>query len=320
MALEAALRRWMDAGLIDDALADRIRRHEAAGAEPARRLPPAAEAIADLGIVLGIASAAVAWGSLAERHDDGVRLLLSAVVTTALLAGGALLRRSREPGVQRIASALWLFGSLGTGIVVVDVYALGGDMDDLPSVVTLGAGVPMLVTGWATHTIARRTPTLVGAFAGTVTTGVGLVTWWLADAGDAEPVAIAVVLVSIGAAWVAAVLTGRLRPRGDAAILLGALSLLIAPLFVAEVATGASLLIGVGISAVLMGIGVRVPGWALMIVGAIGSFGYLTGTLVHFFQDSLGVPLVLLIAGAILVALALLLVRLRRPSEEDRGA
>jgi uncharacterized membrane-anchored protein len=62
-----------------------------------------------------------------------------------------------------------------------------------------------------------------------------------------------------------------------------------------------------------MGVGISLPGWSVMIVSAVGLFGYLTATLVHFFEDSLGVPIALLVAAALMVAVAAIVVRVRRP-------
>lgn len=308
--LDGRLRRWVAASLITDDQALAIRRHEG-GRAPVPRLPVPAEAVADVGIVLGIAAAAVLWVRLANDDRDGARILLSAGVTLALLVGGALMRRADEAGFRRIASVLWLVASLAIGIVVVDVYEASAGAD-LPSVTMLGAGVPMLLVGWTTHVLDRRAPTMLGAFAGTVTTSVGVVVW-LTDGAtdDARVAAVAAVLAVVGVAWLAVALAGPLRPR-DRVGVLGTGALLVAPLFLFDQAAGTALLLGVALSAGVMAIGVRLEGAATLIAGAIGLFGYLTGTLVHFFEDSLGVPLVLLIAAVLMIGLAAAVVRLRR--------
>jgi hypothetical protein len=308
--LEARLRRWVASGLISEEQARAIRRHEGhEGPEP--HLPVSAEAVADVGIVLGLAAAAVLWGRLAGDGRDGARLALSAAVTVGLFVGGALMRRADEAGFRRIASVLWLAATLAIGVVVADVYAVSAG-PQLPAVTTLGAGVPMLVAGWITHARDRRAPTLLGAFAGSVTAAVGLVVWLTEDAADDTRLALlAVALGAVGVVWLAAGLAGRISPT-DRVGMLGGGALLVAPLFLVDQATGTALLLGIGLSAALMGIGVRVTGAATLIAGAIGLFGYLTGTLVHFFEDSLGVPLVLLIAGVLMIAIAAAVVRLRR--------
>jgi hypothetical protein len=308
--LEARLRRWVTAELITQDQADAIRRHE--GMEgPVPHLPVPAEAVADIGIVLGLAAGGVLWSRFAGDGRDGARLALSAGVTVGLLVGGALLRRADEAGFQRIASVLWFAATLAIGVTVTDVYALSAGRQ-LPAVTTLGAGVPMLAMGWITHAVDRRAPTMLGAFAGSVTTAVGLVVWLAEDATeDARLTMLSLTLGAVGIAWLAAGLVGWITPR-DRAGVLGAGALLVAPLFLLDQATGAALLLGVATSAALMAIGVRLAGTATLIAGAIGLFGYLTGTLVHFFQDSLGVPLVLLLAGVLMIAIAAATVRLRR--------
>jgi hypothetical protein len=315
--LASALGRWVDAGLIDEEHAAAIRGYEAEVAGPPRRLPPVAEAIADVGIVLGLAAAAVLWATLARDQAHGARLVLSVGITIALLVGGGVVRRSTEPRFGRIASTLWLLGSLSIGLVVLDAYiASTGEGREVPSVVGLAAGVPIAAAGWITHAFDRRVPTMVGAFVGTLTTGIGLLVWLLEDASAAATQnAIAAMLAAIGTAWLAAAIAGRLRPSREAG-LLGVAPILVAPIFLVDRRAGTALLLGVAASAMLMAIGIRLPGWSVMVVSAVGLFGYLTGTLVYFFEDSLGVPLVLLIAAVLMIALAVAVVRLRRPPED----
>jgi ABC-type transport system involved in multi-copper enzyme maturation permease subunit len=91
-------------------------------------------------------------------------------------------------------------------------------------------------------------------------------------------------------------------------------------MFLVDQIPGMALLIGVTLSAGVMGTGVQLAGSATLVAGAIGLFGYLTGTLIHFFEDSLGVPLVLLIAAVVMIALAAAVVRLRRPGAPPTGS
>jgi hypothetical protein len=50
----------------------------------------------------------------------------------------------------------------------------------------------------------------------------------------------------------------------------------------------------------------------LTVVGFVGGFGYLPWTVGHFFADSLGVPLAMLLCGIALLAVTLVV--LRRPT------
>ena len=59
-------------------------------------------------------------------------------------------------------------------------------------------------------------------------------------------------------------------------------------------------------TAFLVGLSVPTRQTALLALGTLGAFGYITWAVVHYFQDSLGVPLALVIVGAVFLVLAVL--------------
>jgi hypothetical protein len=56
-------------------------------------------------------------------------------------------------------------------------------------------------------------------------------------------------------------------------------------------------------------VGIATDRTPLTVVGLTGGFGYLPWTVGHFFADSLGVPLAILICGIALLAATLVVVR-----------
>lgn len=74
----------------------------------------------------------------------------------------------------------------------------------------------------------------------------------------------------------------------------------------------AALLLGLAAATALIAVGVGTDRTPLTVVGLIGAFVYLPWIVGHFFADSVGVPLAMLLCGVMLLAITLAL--LRRPA------
>ena len=108
----------------------------------------------------------------------------------------------------------------------------------------------------------------------------------------------------LGLAWAALGWRNRLRP-GWLAIGLGCLGAVIGPsigLGEYEWLLAPGLLTAAG----LMAVSVPARQTPLLALGTVGAFGYITWAVVHYFRDSLGVPVALVIVGAVFLALAVL--------------
>ncbi len=305
------LDRWVEHGLITADQADAIRRFERAEAPPVR-LPPVAEAAAYLGILLAVAAAYALWTQLAEDEGDPTRLWLSGGFVLVLLLVGWAVGRGEERATRRLGATLWLLAAIAAGFVTLDGYRVATDGGGLPDVTTLAVGVAGLIVGGGTYLLRREAATQVAAFLGLVVTLVGLPVW-LIDDPETHSWAIVVALLSAGAAWLGLDAQRRLPPSRVGAVL-GSIAVEIAPLFaLAEGGqTGPSLLVGTAVSAGLLLAGVRLPGSAVMVVAALGLFGYLTGAILHYFGETVGAPLALLAGGALMLGVALVVTRLRR--------
>jgi len=121
----------------------------------------------------------------------------------------------------------------------------------------------------------------------------------------------AVVALAIGLGWV---MLGerRLVPPWWVAIPVGMLTALIAPSAIQEDSFDAMFVVGIATAAGLMAFSVRgrfVPGLAL---ASFGLFAYVTGAVVHYFGDTLGVPAALAVTGGVILLIAAVSSRLAR--------
>jgi hypothetical protein len=64
-------------------------------------------------------------------------------------------------------------------------------------------------------------------------------------------------------------------------------------------------LLGLAAAVALLAVGVGTDRTPLTVVGLVGGFGYLPWTVGHFFADSLGVPLAMLLCGVALLSVTL---------------
>jgi energy-converting hydrogenase Eha subunit B len=91
-----------------------------------------------------------------------------------------------------------------------------------------------------------------------------------------------------------------------------ALAAIWTPIAVSEEGLGGSLIYGVVISGVVLAVSVWLRSVPSLAIGAVGIFVYLTWSSVHFLADTAGLPIALLLAGLVFVAIAVTAVRYRR--------
>lgn len=311
------LEAWVEQGLISAEQAVAIRDYEERTQEPGRpllshgRVPLVTEALGYLGI--GVAAAALVI-LLAEDWTTfplGTRLAATGIGTVVLLLAGWLLRSNDEPAFARFGSVLWALAVASaawfTGILMVD----GVEADEVDVAFTIGA-VATLV-GATLYAMRREVLQLIVLAAGSATLVIGLVQLPL-DKGEAAAVQVGIALWVLAIVWLALTYRGVLIPRA-LAYGLGAFAALMGPDAVATgngEPIGGGLLLGLVTAFALIAASVWLRENVLLVFGSIGAFGYLLGTLKHFFGDTMGMPLVLLTTGAILLVVAFLTMRLRR--------
>jgi hypothetical protein len=169
-----------------------------------------------------------------------------------------------------------------------------------------------LLTGIATSAYAgalwlfrRWALQLLACFGGVVTLVVGVIaTGW-----EHPPVWVfGFVVWGLGAVFL---LLGRLGLAKPAfvAYVIGSCALIVGPRVSEQDWT---LFLGLATGAALMAVSVAVRNTVLLGFGAAAVFGYVTWIAVRFFGHTLGAPLALLVAGIVLLGVAVLTARLRR--------
>ncbi|MGH3999571.1 MAG: hypothetical protein ACRDTJ_19175, partial [Pseudonocardiaceae bacterium] len=123
--------------------------------------------------------------------------------------------------------------------------------------------------------------------------------------------AIGLAIAAAGIAWVTAGWLTALPPSTMALVGGGIAVLIGAGITVGDWPDAAPLL-GLTAATTFVAVGVGTDRTPLTVVGLIGAFGYLPWTVGHFFADSVGVPLAMLLCGIALLAITLVL--LRRPA------
>ncbi len=272
-----------------------------------------------LGILLAAAAAFALWTQFKDDPTDPTRLWLSVGTALVLLAAGWPVGRSEDRAMQRIGATLWLLGTIAVGFATLDGYVVASGAGELPDVTTFAVGVAVLVVGGGAYLLRPKAATQVAAFLGVATTVIGLPTWLLADP-DTRSWVTAIALLLLGSSWLALDGLGRLSPARVGGVL-AAIAVIVAPMFpfaVAEGRSGSALLVGVAGSAALLVAGVRLAGWAGTALAGLGLFGYLTGAILHFFGETVGAPLALLIGAVVLLGVAFGFVRLGRSARGNR--
>ncbi|MGH2655529.1 MAG: DUF2157 domain-containing protein [Actinomycetota bacterium] len=301
---------WTKEGLITPEQAAAIREFEGAGGEGGpKRVPPIIQALLYMGTALALAGLATIYWRLYEDLPYAARVATPALVAVALAAGGWFTARRTDRDVRRFGGVLWLLSTGGIAGFMSELLMpdeLAGDW----SLFWVGAGAAV----WA-GVLARLSPqatTQIGLFIPTVAVVVGFpmaLTHGFANEPDVAWLAPA--LGGLGAGWIVAGRTGAVRPTAVADLLGGAF-ILWAPtfLFAADMGEGVPLLLGSVLAGGLLGASTWLRSPALLAVGAVGLYAYSFRALWVYFGDTIGMPVVLLIGGLLLVAIAFGSIRL----------
>jgi hypothetical protein len=312
----AGLDDWVARGFISREQADRILAFERSRTRAGRRLPLAAEALGYLGVALALAAAAAWYFPSLDDLSRGGRIGVPLVLTGVLVAAGLPTRTHRDPALRRLSGVLWMLAT-ATSIVGFEglwIDRAGGSTD--AGLLELGASVAAIA--WLLYALSRRTPTLFAALIGTLLVVAGAAQW-IERSGAAEfgPV-FGIPALVVGSAWILGGRRGLLRSP-DGAVAMGTAAALIAPLFMFDPDAGAALVVGSIVSAALLLATPWLHSELGLILAGLGLFGYLTGTIVHFFGETIGAPVALFTGGVLLMAIAVAVTRLRRFTEDDES-
>jgi hypothetical protein len=310
--LAAQLQRWTTDGLLTQEQATAILAAERARlpgpAPPARPARPASVMVELLGY-LGGTLAIVGAGLLAARFWPDVaswaRLSLVGLVAVALWAAGALLPEQAAPALWRLRGVLWLGSSAAVAFFAALFAAEVLDLDG--EAVALGAG---LMTAIHAGVLWWRRPRPLQQLACLAALAVAAGAAVAVAGGDEAAVGLSVWAVGVG--WVLAGWRGLLPPT-VVALVAGGIVVLQGAQATAQGWEGAGLVFGLASAAGLLVAGTGGRRLALAVVGILGVVMFLPATVVYFFAGTVGVPVLLLLAGVVLLAITLVLLGRRPP-------
>jgi hypothetical protein len=277
----------------------------AAGTPGERRISLLTEAVAYVGAILLLAGGVTGIGQRWEDMSRSARVGVLAGAAAFFLLVGALVRRVREPAIQRLVGVVWLLSVVGVAwavtVATLDVH------DNTSRFTVLVVGAAVTVYAAALWLVRRRALQNLALFAGLIVAACGTV---VALADSAPSLAFALVLWGLGLVW-AGLGWRRLVDPTWVTIASGVALALVAPSFgIAE--HGWVFAIGIATAAAAMAASVPLRNTPLLASGAVVMFGYVTALVVRYFGESLGVPAALAITGVLIIGLAVVTARLRR--------
>ncbi len=268
--------------------------------EPGGCRLPVTEALGYLGGLLALSGAVTLGIQYWREVPTAGRLGLFALVAAITWLVGARIADGSELALIRLRGALWFASSAAVAALASqfawDVAHAG------ESVVWLSAGAAAAVQAGLLWRLRDRPAQHLACLAGVLAAAGGA-----ADIAGG-PAAVGLAVAAAGAAWVAAGWLAVLPPP-VLALVGGGVAVLVGAAITADDWSDAAPLLGLAASAVLVAVGVATVRTPLTIVGLVGGFGYLPWTIGHFFADSLGVPLAMLLCGVALLAVTLVVLR-----------
>ncbi|WP_322797088.1 DUF2157 domain-containing protein [Tepidiforma sp.] len=312
--IEAHLSRWREAGLLDEATAERIRAFEAERASRRPAIPPEERpGVIEILLYLGIAVLAVGVTALAAQNWGDLasfaRVLVTAVPAGFTLLVGALLRPRSEPGLRRAGQLAWVASvaltALAVGVILweYEPFGLARDDDRTPFLLVASSATALALLLWA------LSPSTLQLFA------LGGSCFFLAQSLGAWPdeyssrlAGGSLALVALAA--IALAETDYLSPRATARFVFG--FLLAVGAFWPGFADGGTPweLAAFVAAALLLALGVLRSSFQYVLWGVLLLFVALVRTIFQNFSDQIGAPVALIISGALLIAAVTLLARL----------
>jgi hypothetical protein len=279
-----------------------------------RRISLLTEAVAYVGAILllagGIAAIGQRWTGVGDWGHVGV---LAGAAAFFLLAG-IIVRRVREPAIQRLVGVVWFLSvvSVGgaVGFITHDVYGNTG------AVTVLAVGLAVTSYSAALWLVRRRALQNAALFAGLVITICGTIVTAAGGNGSAPSLAFALALWGFGLAWAWLGWQRFVEPIW-VTMPCGAILALFAPsLAVGE--HGWVYAIGIATAAAAMAASVPLRNTPLLALGTLAMFGYVTSVVVQYFHRSLGIPAALAITGVLILGLAVVSARLMRAAHPPK--
>jgi hypothetical protein len=307
--LREQLDRWVADGLMDAGQAKRIEAAEAQRTVAARAhrtgaVPLIAEALGYVGGVLAVVASFVSVGMLWPDIPVSVQLVFAAVTAAVLGIAASVMRTGDEPALARLRSVLWFLSTAGvatfTGVLADQVLHLSVISSSL--VTAAVTDVYAVLAWWRTRSSLQH---LVAFYVTAVGTAFAIARfapglhWWGPGLG----------VWVVSALWGTAVYRGYLRPAGAGYFASGA-GLLVGAMMTMQEAAGHVLALATVASLLVAGIALRRL-W-LVALGTVGVILVVPQTAYRYLPHSAARPLAILVAGLVLIGVALWLAKGRK--------
>lgn len=313
--LRDQLDRWTAAGIIDAGQAARIESAERQRAEQGAEkvvggaLPRVAEVLGYLGAVIAVSAGYVAIRQLWPRVPPAATLSFTAVTTVSLTVAGAALRTRVQPAYRRLRSVLWLLATaVGTGFaaILADQVLGLGDRGLLLTAAATWSG--LAVPFWWRGKSALLHVAMFGGLAALLCAGLYQIAPHLTASGYGTA------LWVLSAIWGIAAWKGYAAPptAGLAAASTGVL--VGATLTMGSPAGQALALLTV---AGLLAIGVATNRVMFTGFGAAGMLWVVPDAAYRYLPGPVAAPLAVVVAGLVLLVIALRLARARKKTRFD---
>jgi hypothetical protein len=278
----------------------------AEGEQGRRRISLLTEAVAYVGAVLLLAGGTAAIGQRWNGIGDWGHVGVLAGAAASFLLAGIMVRRVREPAIQRLVGVVWFLSvacvGWAVGFATYDVYGNTG------AVTVLAVGMGVTVYAAALWLVRRRALQNAALFVGLVIAICGTIV--TVGPGPAPALAFALPLWGFGLGWAGLGWQRYVEPIW-VTMPCGVILALVAP-SIAAGEHGWVYAIGIATAAAAMALSVPLRNTPLLALGTLAMFGYVTSAVVQYFHQSLGVPAALAITGALILGLAVVSARLIR--------
>ena len=289
----------------------------AQGKHGTRRISLLTEAVAYVGAILILAGSIAAVSQRWHNITAWGRVGILAGAAVLFLLTGIIVRRVHEPAIQRLVDVVWFLSVAGLagaiGFAAYDVYG------NTAQVTALAVGIGITVYAGALWLVRQHALQNLALFTGLIVTICAAI---VTIDNSPPSLAFALALWGFGLAWVGLGWRRYVEPLW-VTVPSGVLLALIAPGLAAG-EYGWIYAIGIATAAAAMAASVPLRNTPLLALGTLAMFGYVTGVVVRYFHQSLGVPGALAVTGVLILGLAAVTARLiratRPPKPNEPGA
>ena len=294
---------WVAERVISRADADAIAAFESrrAPVPGGRGVTPVTEALAYLGAALAIAAGGTVLGGEWDGLSTAGRIAVPGTIWLVLFGVGWSIRGATSPPRVRLARILWFLSAAALTWTVGSVVVDGFRAERWP----LWGGAAIVLFAGALYLARPSTLQQLALVGGLILLAVGL--------AEDSWTAMGVAFWAVGAAWI---LLGwrRLLVEPGSASTVGSLLVLVGALLISAEHEEVGAWFSVLTSAGLIGVSVGIRHTSMLVLGAIGLFFSTFGTIQQYVEGTTGIAIGLLVAGVVVLALALIVSRLTSPS------